>query len=170
MAVSCVTGRSIGFGDPIASHGHRNPHAFEGLMSDLTLGMSAFAETVSPARGPATATAGTATFHKGALLSTTGKGAVVGIPMMIIGSISAGLGVTRSADDFLGDGQTDIPSGAFELGAMMSGNDALRPYGAGADLLTSSFAPPLWAGLLDVGSQTLEYLRDIHKDSIECEE
>lgn len=169
-ATSCVPGRSVGFGDPIATHGHRNPHAFDGIGMDVREGIASAGNALSPIRGPASTASGTAVFYKVAALSATGKGAVVGIPMMMGGAITAGLGVTRSADDFLGDGQADIPSGVFEMGAMMTGNEGLRAKGAKADLIFSLSVHPRWAGFLDVGSQTLDYLRDIHDDSKECED
>ncbi|MCD8481362.1 MAG: hypothetical protein LR015_01000 [Verrucomicrobia bacterium] len=168
-ATSCVTGRSVGFGDPIATHRHRNPHAFDGIGIDLREGVASAGNALSLIRGPASTASGTAVFYKGAALSATGKGAVIGIPMMMGGAITAGLGVTRSADDFLGDGQSDIPSGVFDLGAMMTGNESLRTYAPAADLIFSVSVPPWWAGAIDGSLMSIELMKSMEEAKTEPE-
>jgi hypothetical protein len=87
----------------------------------------------------------------GAALSSTGPGAVAGIPIMFAGATGFGLGMTQILHGISGDGPVNtpngtVPGGMLGLGGAMTGNPNLQTFG---DMGDSLFPLPTdaWASL-----------------------
>ncbi len=120
------------------------------LAQDYTEGLASLSPRAREGvTGGITSTGSVSTMLVGASISD-GPGALVGVPTMIIGAISFGLGTSQVAHSISNGGpvspQGNVPGGPFELVGSMTGNPNYQAFGGMADSLIP-FPTDVWSGL-----------------------